>query len=98
MSETGMLTSEVSVLESLAKGYAGVRQMTEELTEGLAPADMVVQSMTEVSPTKWHLAHTSWFFEQFILLPHLRGYTPLAPVYLDLLTAYSLHASQRRCR
>lgn len=98
MSETGMLTSEGSVLESLAKGYAGVRQMTEELTEGLAPEDMVVQSMTDVSPTKWHLAHTSWFFEQFILLPHLSGYTPLEPVYLYLFNSYYHQAGERHCR
>lgn len=47
--------------------YQSVRQQTLRLTENLSPEDMVVQSMTEASPAKWHLAHTTWFFEEFIL-------------------------------
>ena len=70
--------------EGLASRYRSVRAFTESLTEGLAPEDMVVQSMPDVSPTKWHLAHTSWFFEQFVLTPHLRGYAPLDRTYLYL--------------
>jgi len=82
----------------LAERYLGVRRFTERLTSGLAPEDMVVQSMTDVSPTKWHLAHTSWFFEQFVLLPHLRGYTPYNPTYLYLFNSYYYQAGERHCR
>jgi ergothioneine biosynthesis protein EgtB len=84
--------------EALAARYVAVRRFTERLSEGLAPEDMVVQSMPDVSPTKWHLAHTSWFFEQFLLLPHLRGYTPLHATYLYLFNSYYQQAGERHCR
>ena len=54
--------------------YVAIRRTTEVITEGLTAEDMMVQSMPDASPTKWHLAHTSWFFETFILKPHLPGY------------------------
>jgi ergothioneine biosynthesis protein EgtB len=54
--------------------YQSVRQQTLRLTENLSPEDMVVQSMTEASPGKWHLAHTTWFFEEFILRKHDESY------------------------
>ncbi|MBX6365315.1 MAG: ergothioneine biosynthesis protein EgtB [Gemmatimonadetes bacterium] len=84
--------------EWLAARYAEVRAFTESLTEGLAAEDMVVQSMTDVSPTKWHLAHTSWFFETFVLLPHLDGYRPLHPAYAYLFNSYYVQAGERHCR
>lgn len=82
----------------LAERYLEVRRFTERLTSGLAPEDMVVQSMPDVSPTKWHLAHTSWFFEQFVLLPHLSGYSPYNPAYLYLFNSYYHQAGERHCR
>ncbi|MCW8196678.1 ergothioneine biosynthesis protein EgtB [Proteobacteria bacterium 005FR1] len=54
--------------------YQSVRQQTVRLTENLSPEDMVVQSMTEASPGKWHLAHTTWFFEEFILRKHANSF------------------------
>ena len=51
----------------LAARYQRVRSTTMALCAGLAPEDTVVQSMPDTSPTKWHLAHTTWFFEQFVL-------------------------------
>jgi ergothioneine biosynthesis protein EgtB len=83
---------------ALAERYLAVRRWTEQLTEGLAAEDMVVQSMPDVSPTKWHLAHTSWFFEQFVLLPHLRGYEPLNETYLYLFNSYYHQVGERHCR
>lgn len=83
---------------ALATSFTDVRRTTERLTDGLAPEDMVVQSMPDVSPTKWHLAHTSWFFEQFLLMPQLPGYTPLDPVYLYLFNSYYQQAGERHCR
>jgi ergothioneine biosynthesis protein EgtB len=54
--------------------YRSVRELTDRLTDPLSPEDQTVQSMPDVSPTKWHRAHTSWFFETFLLEPFLPGY------------------------
>jgi ergothioneine biosynthesis protein EgtB len=54
--------------------YQQVRNQTTELVAGLAPEDQMVQSMPDASPSKWHLAHTTWFFETFVLAPHLTKY------------------------
>ena len=59
-----------------AKSYAAVRAMTESLCAPLATEDYVIQSAPECSPAKWHLAHTTWFFEHFILQSLVRGYIP----------------------
>ncbi len=82
----------------LAERYRAVRGFTERLTEGLVAEDMVVQSMPDVSPTKWHLAHTSWFFERFVLMEHLPGYRPLHEGYLYLFNSYYHQAGERHCR
>jgi ergothioneine biosynthesis protein EgtB len=59
---------------SLNARLAETRRLSIDLTEHLSPEDMVVQAMDDVSPTKWHLAHTTWFFETFILAKYLPGY------------------------
>lgn len=84
--------------EELAGWYRDVRNQTEALCEGLAAEDYVVQSMPDVSPTKWHLAHTSWFFETFVLQPHAVGYSPLNPTYAYLFNSYYTQAGERHCR
>lgn len=68
--------------------YLATRQTTESLAAPLAPEDQVVQAMPDASPTKWHLAHTSWFFETFLLKPFLAGYTVSNPEYDYLFNSY----------
>src|SRR5688500_18423588 len=96
-SATMQVVSE-SKADVLAERYAGVRRATEALCEGLTPEDCVVQSMPDASPIKWHLAHTSWFFETFILQSHKRDYQPLDPGYAFLFNSYYVHAGERHCR
>lgn len=68
--------------------FRAVRQISEALCAPLTTEDYVVQGMADVSPTKWHLAHTSWFFETFVLEPHLPGYRPLDDRYRVLFNSY----------
>jgi ergothioneine biosynthesis protein EgtB len=68
--------------------FHDVRSFTAALCGGLAPEDCVVQSMPDVSPTKWHLAHTTWFFETFVLKKWISGYRPENPQYAYLFNSY----------
>jgi ergothioneine biosynthesis protein EgtB len=68
--------------------YQSVRRCTEQLCEPLATEDYVVQSMPDASPAKWHLAHTSWFFETFVLAAHVPGYQPFHPQFRVLFNSY----------
>ncbi|AWK87258.1 ergothioneine biosynthesis protein EgtB [Azospirillum thermophilum] len=74
--------------EGLAARYSRVRAGTMALAEGLSAEDMTVQSMPDASPVKWHLAHTSWFFETFLLTPGLPGYRPFHPSFGYLFNSY----------
>jgi ergothioneine biosynthesis protein EgtB len=71
-----------------ASRYASVRDLTEVLAAPLSPEDQTVQSMPDVSPTKWHRAHTTWFFETFLLRPDDPGYAPFHPMYEYLFNSY----------
>lgn len=68
--------------------YDSVRGLTERLTSLLSPEDACVQSMPDASPAKWHLAHTSWFFEAVVLIPHAPGYRPYNETFLYLFNSY----------
>ena len=78
--------------------YDFVRNATEALCQSLVPEDYVIQSMPDVSPTKWHLAHTSWFFETFILSRHLPDYPLFDPNYAYLFNSYYVTVGDRHCR
>src|SRR6266852_8899882 len=86
------MTSEIQVSGSeqraLAERYQQVRQATEALSAPLAVEDYVIQSMPDCSPTKWHLAHVSWFFETFLLKPSVADYESPNPDYAYLFNSY----------
>ncbi len=73
-----------ALLQSLQR----VRSRTAELAAPLSPEDQCVQSMPDASPVKWHLAHTSWFFEAVVLQPHVAGYQPFDAQYFHLFNSY----------
>ena len=83
---------------SLLDQFKTVRAFSEKICEPLVPEDYVIQSMPDVSPAKWHLAHTSWFFETFLLKPHLPGYRSLHPQYDFLFNSYYNAVGERHCR
>jgi ergothioneine biosynthesis protein EgtB len=68
--------------------YLDIRAATAALAEPLAPEDCALQSMADASPVKWHLAHTSWFFETFVLEPHAPGYRAFDPHFRVLFNSY----------
>jgi ergothioneine biosynthesis protein EgtB len=81
------ISTETTAPPLLAR-YQAVRQATEHLCRPLTPEDMMVQSSPEASPVKWHLAHTSWFFETFVLSEFLAGYQPFHPDFRWLFNSY----------
>lgn len=75
--------------------FQQTRQRTLDLTESLAVEDYVVQPIFDVSPIKWHLAHTTWFFETFVLMPNKSGYRPFHPEFGFLFNSYYNTAGDR---
>jgi ergothioneine biosynthesis protein EgtB len=84
----------------LAGRLLETRRRSRELAEPLSPEDMTVQAMEDASPTKWHLAHVTWFFETFILLAHLPGYRVFDDSFSYCFNSYyeSLGPRQQRPR
>jgi len=77
-----------TVQNALRERFVEIRKMTMRITESLSPEDQMLQSMPDASPTKWHLAHTTWFFEAFILEPYSRNYQPFDARYKYLFNSY----------
>ncbi len=77
-----------STLPGRQARYQAIRATTQQLIGGLTAEDCQSQSMPDASPVKWHLAHTSWFFETFVLIPHWPGYQVFDARYRDLFNSY----------
>jgi ergothioneine biosynthesis protein EgtB len=86
--EKPALSRAISRAESLRRRFRDVRDFSKLLTRDLEAEDCVVQSIPDVSPTKWHLAHTTWFFETFVLKKFVTGYAPAIPEYAFLFNSY----------
>lgn len=78
--------------------FRSVRAETERRAARLSPEDQQVQSMTNASPTKWHRAHTTWFFEQFLLVPHAPNYRVFDERFAFLFNSYYIAAGPRHAR
>jgi ergothioneine biosynthesis protein EgtB len=80
------------------EAYGAVRSETERRAAPLTAEDQAVQSMADASPTKWHRAHTTWFFEHFLLLPHSPAYAQFDPRFGYLFNSYYVAAGPRHAR
>lgn len=85
MSTTQRPTADAATMVS---AYTAARNASEDFAAPLAIEDYMLQAMDDVSPTKWHLAHVSWFFETFLLKPYLAGYKPVEERYEYLFNSY----------
>jgi hypothetical protein len=72
------------------------RRLSIELAAPLSAEDMVVQAMEDASPTKWHIAHTTWFFETFVLTPYLTGYPLFDAAFNYCFNSYYEHQGPRQ--
>src|SRR6476469_7031852 len=85
-----------SLAQNLVEAFLAVRGETERRAAPLTPEDQLIQSMPDASPAKWHRAHTTWFFEQFLLGEHC--YKPFHPDFAYLFNSYYVSAGPRHAR
>ncbi|WP_436515125.1 ergothioneine biosynthesis protein EgtB [Ekhidna sp. To15] len=92
------MQSTISSQTGLLNNYRSVRAQTQFLCDPLEIEDFVVQPVMDVSPLKWHLGHTTWFFETFVLKPNVRSYKEFHPKYPLLFNSYYISAGERWSR
>jgi len=93
-----LFSNSGTIANNLVEAYLAVRSETERRAAPLTPEDQVVQSMPDASPAKWHRAHTTWFFEQFLLVEHWPGYQIFHPDFAYLFNSYYVSAGPRHAR
>jgi ergothioneine biosynthesis protein EgtB len=98
MTISAVLPDHEQSARRLVDRFVAVREQTLHLCTPLQVEDFVVSSMPDVSPTKWHLAHTSWFFETFVLADFDTDYVSPNPRYAFLFNSYYVQAGERHCR
>ena len=94
--ESDIAASQENV--SFSERYSEIRSFTERICATLEKEDCVLQSMSDASPVRWHLAHTTWFFETFVLGVFDADYVPFDPQYAFLFNSYYVHAGERFSR
>ncbi|MBB4375892.1 ergothioneine biosynthesis protein EgtB [Bradyrhizobium sp. SBR1B] len=92
------LSSAGNLAQRLEDAFLAVRNETERRAAPLSPEDQQIQSMPDASPTKWHRAHTTWFWEQFLLGEHAASYRPFHPDFAFLFNSYYVAAGPRHAR
>ena len=93
-----LFSNSGSCAQNLVEAFLDVRNKTERRAAPLTSEDQLIQSMPDASPAKWHRAHTTWFFEQFLLGEHCKGYKPFHPDYAFLFNSYYVSAGPRHAR
>jgi len=88
----------LAIAQELGQLYHSTRRLSLELASPLSAEDQGIQSMPDASPTKWHLAHTTWFFETLVLMQHGRGHECFAPEYQYLFNSYYEALGPRHAR
>jgi hypothetical protein len=96
--ETRRVTQGMARPSPLLPFYRSVRKASRELTETLSDADATVQSMPDASPAKWHLAHTTWFFETMVLVPNVKSYVVFDRAFNFLFNSYYETIGARQAR
>ena len=91
-------SEKISIGKDTENSFLHVRNQTETLSNGLSAEDQCVQATAYTSPTKWHLAHTTWFFETFILKPELKHYEEFNPAFNFLFNSYYEQIGERHAR
>src|SRR3989440_5109965 len=97
-SHPSLFSDSSSLAQGLVEAFLAVRGETERRVAPLTPEDQLIQSMPDASPAKWHRAHTTWFFEQFLLGEHCEGYQVFHPDYAFLFNSYYVSAGPRHAR
>lgn len=93
-----LLQRELATPSALRQRFNAVRRRSVSLSEPLSEEDCCVQSMPDASPVKWHLAHTTWFFETFLLEPHEPGFAPHHPAFRMLYNSYYNGVGEKHAR
>src|SRR5207248_9405409 len=97
-SHPSLFSDSSSLAQGLVEAFRKVRRETERRAAPLSPEDQAIQSMPDASPIKWHRAHTTWFFETFLLQPNVPGYKVYDARFAFLFNSYYVAAGPRHAR